>query len=202
MDPFSYLSVLLSIILGLGMTHLLAAASRLIRGRAMVRVYWPPLLWAVVMLIIYVQVWWSLFGLRGRSDWSFLAFFVILLQTVTLYMATALVLPDTVLEEDQNAAHLAAPPNAPAGTDLRVHYDRQVGWFFGFLGATVLVSAMKEVVLEGRLPIGGNLAFHIFLLAVCAVAIFVRSPRLHQALAVVNAGAVMVYIGALFSRLR
>jgi hypothetical protein len=201
-DPFSYLSVLLSIILGLGITHLLAAASRLIRARSAVRFYWPPLLWAVVMLIVYVQVWWSLFGMRGRSDWSFLSFFIILLQTVLLYMATALVLPEGVSEESGDAARERAVPDVPAATDLRAHYDRQVGWFFGFLGSAVLVSAIKEVVLEGRLPVGGNLAFHIFLLAVCALAITVRSPRLHQALAVVNAGAILVYIGALFSRLR
>ena len=201
MDPFSYLSVLLSIILGLGITHLLAAASRLIRARAIVRVYWPPLLWAVVMLIIYVQVWWSLFGLRGRSDWSFLAFFVILLQTVLLYMATALVLPETVADE-AGAMRPAGLPDVPEGNDLRAHYDRQVGWFFGFVGATVLVSAVKEVVLEGRLPIGENLVFHLFLLAVCALAMAIRSPRLHQGLAVISAGAVLVYIGTLFSRLR
>jgi hypothetical protein len=201
-DPFSYLSVLLSIILGLGITHLLAAASRLIRGRAMVRFYWPPLLWAAVMLVIYVQVWWSLFGLRGRSDWSFLSFSIILMQTVLLYMATSLVLPEAVVDEPASPLHATMVPDVSAGNDLRAYYDRQVGWFFTLLGATVVVSALKEVGLEGRLPTGWNLVFHLFLLVVCALAIAIRSPRLHQALAVINASAVLVYIGALFSRLR
>lgn len=43
MDAFSYLSVLLSIVLGLGPTQLLTAVGRLIRHREHVRVHWLPL---------------------------------------------------------------------------------------------------------------------------------------------------------------
>ena len=64
MDAFSYLSVLLSIILGLGLTQLLTAVGRVIRHRDRVRVDWLPMLWAGVLLVVYVQVWWSMFGLR------------------------------------------------------------------------------------------------------------------------------------------
>jgi hypothetical protein len=52
MDAFGYLSVLLSIILGLGLTQLLTAIGRLIRHRDRVRVHWLPLLWAAVLLLI------------------------------------------------------------------------------------------------------------------------------------------------------
>lgn len=69
---FPYLSVLLSIIIGLGITQLLAAAGRLIWHRNRVRVDWLPLLWGAVLLVIFVQVWWSMFDVRfhrfGRSS--------------------------------------------------------------------------------------------------------------------------------------
>jgi hypothetical protein len=55
-DAFSYLAVLLSIVLGLGLTQLLTATGRLIRHRDRVRVQWLPLLWAAILLLIYVQV--------------------------------------------------------------------------------------------------------------------------------------------------
>lgn len=64
MDAFSYLAVLLSIVLGLGLTQLLTAIGRLIRHRDRVHVQWLPLLWAGILLLIYVQVWWSMYGLR------------------------------------------------------------------------------------------------------------------------------------------
>lgn len=63
------------------------------------------------------------------------------------------------------------------------------------------LSVLLSIIL-GRLPTGANLAFHFFLLGVCGLAVTVRRPRLHETLAVVNAVAVIVYIAALFSRLR
>jgi len=185
-DAFNYLAVVLSIIVGLGMTQILAASGRLIRWRAHVVAYWPPLVWAALLLVIYVQTWWSMFGLRTHCDWTFGAFFVVLLQTLTLYMMAALVLPESVDER---------------GVDLREHYERHAGWINGFLCATVVVSVVKEVVLEGRLPKPTNLVFHVFLLVTGASAIVVRRPRYHQALTVVAAVAMTVYIALLFWRL-
>src|SRR5438270_12899152 len=136
MDAFGYLSVLLSIIIGLVYTQVLTSCGRLIRHREHVRVYWPPLLWAGTLILIYVQVWWSMFGLRLYQNWTFLTFFVVLLQTVTLYMMAAVVLPEQI-----------------DGTllDLRSFYAKQRGWLLGFLLATILVSAVKELLLVGQL---------------------------------------------------
>ncbi|HEX4684094.1 MAG TPA: hypothetical protein VH277_15365, partial [Gemmatimonadaceae bacterium] len=71
MDAFNYLSVLLSIIIGLGLTQVLTAMGRLIRHRALVRFYWPPVLWADLLILVYVQTWWAMFGLRGYRAWRF-----------------------------------------------------------------------------------------------------------------------------------
>src|SRR2546423_4374212 len=137
MDAFSYLSVLLSIIIGLGLTQLLTAVGRIIRHRDRVRFDWLPLLWAAVLLVIFVQVWWSMFGLRLNRDWNFFAFLVVLIQTATLYLMAAVALPEQAEE---------------GGVDLTAHYDRQHRWFFGFLLATLAVSVVKDVVINGALP--------------------------------------------------
>ena len=187
MDAFSYLSVLLSIILGLGLTQLLTAAGRLIRHRDRVRVDWLPLLWSAVLLVVYVQAWWAMFGLRSVRDWTFVAFLVVLAQTTTLYMMAAVILPEQV--ED-------------TGVDLGAHYDRHHGWFFGFFLATLCISIIKDVVIGGHLPQLENLLFHGLLAAVCIAALIARGRRVQVALGVVGAGAVAAYIGALFMRLR
>src|SRR4051812_23106209 len=110
MDEFSYLSVLLSIIIGLGLTQLLTAVGRLIRHRDRVRFDWLPLLWASALLVVFVQVWWSMFGLRTFQQWTFPDFLLVLSQTCTLYLMAAVVLPEQV-----------------EGTtvDLAAHYERQ-----------------------------------------------------------------------------
>ena len=124
-DAFGYLSVLLSIIIGLGLTQILTAYGRLIRHRERVRVYWPPLLWAGLLILIYVQSWWSSFGLRSFENWTFFGFFVVLLQTVMLYMMAAVVLPEQIDE---------------AVIDLRAYYERQSRWLFGFFWRCSLTS--------------------------------------------------------------
>ena len=186
MDAFSYLSVLLSIILGLGLTQLLTAAGRLIRHRDRVRADWLPLLWATVLLVVYVQAWWAMFGLRSLRDWTFVVFLIVLAQTTTLYMMAALILPEQVDD---------------AGVDLAAHYDQHHRWFFGFFLATLCISIVKDVVIGGHLPEAGNLVFHGLLAAVCVAAIVARGRRLQVALSLVGTAAVVVYIGALFMRL-
>lgn len=187
MDSFGYLSVLLSIIIGLGLTQVLSACGRLIRHRERVTVYWPPLLWAGLLILIYVQSWWSSFGLRSYVNWTFFSFFVVLLETVTLYMMAAVVLPEQ-LDEDV--------------VDLQAYYERQSGWLFGFFLAALCVSVVKDVVISGRLPLGINLAFHGFFGAVSVTGLLVRRPRYHEALAVVSAVAFVAYIALLFARLQ
>ena len=66
MDPFSYLSVLISIILGLGITQLVTGLGRLIQARARIKFYAPTIAWVGLLLIIHVQTWWAMFGLRSQ----------------------------------------------------------------------------------------------------------------------------------------
>ena len=186
MDAFSYLSVLLSIILGLGLTQLLTAAGRLIRHRDRVRADWVPLLWATVLLVVYVQSWWAMFGMRSVRDWTFVSFLVVLAQTTTLYMMAALILPEQVEE---------------TGVDLAAHYDRYHRWFFGFFLATLCISIAKDVLISGHLPELENLVFHGLLAAMCVTAIVAHGRRVHIALSIAGAAAITMYIGALFMKL-
>jgi hypothetical protein len=186
-DAFSYLSVLLSIIIGLGLTQVLTACGRLIRHRDRVRADWLPLLWAAVLLVVYVQVWWSMFGLRYLRAWTFVAFLAVLAQTGTLYLMAAVVLPEQVDE---------------AGVDLGAYYERHHRWFFGFFLATLVVSVAKDLVTTGRLPDAVNLAFHLFLAAAALSALLVRRRRHQEVVGVACAGAMAAYIGLLFMRLR
>ncbi len=42
--------------------------------------------WAFLPLLVNMQTWWTVYGLRSHSPWTFLEFFVILLQPITLYL--------------------------------------------------------------------------------------------------------------------
>jgi hypothetical protein len=186
MQSFDYLSVLLSIILGLAITQVLLGFRGLILARVRVRIYLPTLIWAGLALLIAIQAWWASFGLRTRGTWNFLAFFVIVLQTISVHMATAVVLPDM---------------SGDSAVDLRDHYFAHRGWFFGFLLAGVVFSAAKELALSDHLPRHLNGEFHIIFGLAAIVAALTRREWFHLFLAPVFALVFLLYIGLLFARL-
>lgn len=61
--------------------------------------HWLPLLWIAVLLLICVQVCWTMFGPRFHRDWSFLKYCTVLAQTATLYVMAAVTLPQQVDED-------------------------------------------------------------------------------------------------------
>ena len=191
MDAFSYLSVLLSIVLGLGITQLLTGLGRLIQARDRVRIYWPTPAWAVLLLVAHVQTWWTMFALRDDAGWTFFAFLLVLLQPVLLYLAAALVLPDFGETADPTEARV----------DLRRHYFHQARWFFGVLLALLVASVAKDVVLERELPDPANLAAHAAFAALWSVGAATRRERYHLLLAPLSLLGFVVYTAALFLRL-
>jgi hypothetical protein len=186
MDEFGYLAVILSIILGLSITQLLQGLSNVINARDRVRVYWPAIGWAVLLLVIDVQAWWSMFGYRGRHTWTFLQFAILLLETILLYLLAALALPNTFGDEI---------------VDLRANYFRHARWFFGSFLAVLLVSLGKNVIMSGAIQGAFDLSFHIFWLVGAIVAAATRNDRFHKVFVCLAAVSFIVYIAALFAEL-
>ncbi len=187
MDEFSYLSVLLSIILGLAVTQILQGFRGMLQSRARIRIYWPAIVWALLLLVIFVQSWWAMFGLRKQQDWNFAGFAVVLLHTTSLYMLAGLVLPDF---------HGDKP------VDLRETYYANHGWFFGFAILSAMASIGKDLILAGKLPNPTNLVFHLIFLALSLGGVLTRREWYHKCVAVLMAVLFGVYIVTLFEHLR
>jgi hypothetical protein len=187
MDEFSYLSVLLSVILGLAVTQILQGFRALLLSRRQVRVYWPVIAWSVLILLVCFQNWWSMFGLRNRHDWSFQQFGMVLSQTILIYMVAGLVFPEFQSE----------------GTiDLKESFFAHRRWFFALGLSTVCLSLAKSVVLDGRLPNSEDLAFHIVFGVALLTGVLTSRERYHKALVLFVLMAFVLYILLLYARIR
>ena len=113
MTEFEYLSVLVSIIIGLGLTHVLTGAARLIQRRDVVRWYAPTLIWLALTFLILVQIWWAAYDSRNDTHWQFFDFLSFLLIPVLSYMLAYLLVPD--FERDE-----ALDPQLSLGRNLGV----------------------------------------------------------------------------------
>ncbi|HJR11061.1 MAG TPA: hypothetical protein VJ823_06570 [Rhodanobacteraceae bacterium] len=189
MDAFSYLSVLISIILGLAVTQVLQGFRGLMLARSRVRAYWPALVWAVLVLVICVQVWWAMFGLSQRpaARWTFLDFSLVLLQTVPLYLMAGLVLPDVDVER---------------GLDLHDHYYAHHRWFFSLLVLLLLISILKVRVLTDAWPGPADMAFQLGFAVGAAIGAWTRRGRYHKLQAPLAVIGVIAYIFVLFTHLQ
>ena len=187
MDAFSYLSVLLSIILGLAITQILQGFRDLMQVRSRLRLYWPSLLWAILLLVICVQEWWAMFGWRDFRPWTFGGFSMMLAQTVATYLAAALVLPDVRGDEP---------------IDLRAYYYANHRWLFASFGMVVVISIGKDLVMTGSLPAPlSNFIAQLVFIIIALVATLSARERVHKVIAPLATILFLAYTAVLFTRL-
>jgi hypothetical protein len=186
LDQFNYLTVLVSIILGLGMTQLLTGIGRMLQNRDRVVLYWPAIGSVLNLLIAHVLVWWTLFELRAHAEWTFPGFLSVLLLPILLYLLSALALPDF---------------GDTVADDLRQHYYANSRWFFGLWVLVVAATFLRELVLDGAIDRDLDTAMKLLFMAVFAIAAVTRRPGYHQVMVSASLALMAVYIGMLFTQL-
>lgn len=186
MDAFSYLSVLLSIIIGLAITQVLQGVRALLLARDRVVIYWPTLIWSALLLVFATQSWWASFGMVHVRHWTFAGFGLVLFQSALLYLMAALVLPDAQVENP---------------IDLPAHYERQRVPFFAVALGMLATSLVKDHTLNGEWTTPLNLAFHGFFAILALAALLTPNRRYHHIAATLMILFIFAYIGLLFSSL-
>lgn len=176
MDAFNYLSVMVSMVLGLGLTQLFAGIGNMVQVRRRVKPYCLHSVWIVLMIGLHIQMWWSFWMLRGVHEWTYTSFAFVLLGPATLVIASHVLLPELV-----------------DGTiDVERHYYDTRTVFFGLLAAAGAWALLLEAAMGlGTLIVPFRLVqvLGIGLMVLCA---WTSSRRVH-------AGCTFVVIAMLVS---
>jgi len=93
MNAFEYLSVLISIILALGMTRVLAGVGEMLQARSRRRLYWVHVLWVGNLFLYLVVAWWIFYRWRNQQPWTFFLFVFVLISPTILFLASLLLFP-------------------------------------------------------------------------------------------------------------
>jgi len=171
MSLFEYLSVFLSVIMGLGVTHILSGLSKTIHYRRSLKLFWVHTLWAVNILIYVVIIWWGMFWWSKQAEWSFFEFLLLLLYAITLFLT----------------ASLLFPWDLPRDFDFQEHFNETRVWFFAvFFFAWCL--DIPETLLKAQEGVRALPQIYIVLIAVqlslSAIAIFWANVAYHKFYAV------------------
>ena len=166
MSTQEYLSVLVSIVVGLGLSQLLTGVGRLVTERHRVQAYWVALAQAAFVFLAMVQFWWSTFGYGDEVESNFFAFLFFLLPPIAMYLMAALILPDLQGESEGRVS-------------LKEHYESVRPWFFGLAALLPVLNATRSVAFQDAPLWNQDRPFELVFLALTLSAARVKSERWH-----------------------
>lgn len=133
MALFEYLGVLISVVMGLGITHLLIGTSKLIQQRDTIGAYWVHTLWTVNILIYVLAIWWGMFWWSRLAEWTFYHFLFVTLYAVALFLLAAMLYPW----------------DFPSDFDFKGYFYKNRSWFFGIQFVAWSIDVPETVLKEG-----------------------------------------------------
>jgi len=128
MTPFDFITVALSLVLGLGITYLLSSAVQMFRSRDVVALDWIALAWAAIILFWQLQFWWAIYELSKIIQiWTIQAFAVLVALALILFVSGALILPSGNQDIGQRASEAFKRDGRWALVLLSAHFGASLG---------------------------------------------------------------------------
>ena len=93
MTQFEYLSVLISILIGLGITNTGISWGHLLPARRRVRFYWLHGFWTLFVVMLLIQFWWGFWNFRLVEDWTVFKLLIMAAQVLALALAAFILAP-------------------------------------------------------------------------------------------------------------
>lgn len=179
MEIFNYVMVLASVIIGLGVTHLLTGVAGIVQHPGRDRIYWIHLMWVAATFLRAIFWWWFEFRFSGAT-WTFALYFFVLAYALLIYLWCALLFPRHLDGYDGYKDYF---------------YSRRT-WFFG-VGLAAQALDIVDTLLKGVghfLALGPLYLFGEAMLSILfIVALKTRNERFHAAFAVIGVAWLLIY---------
>ena len=186
MQMFEYVIVLISIVIGLAVTHLMQGLAGLIQNPSRVRIWWVHLVWVAYMILSIVFWWWWEFNLQQIRVWTFPIYLFVIFYAFYLYLISAVLFPSR-LEGFEG---------------YKDYFLARRRWFFGLLigwsGIDIIDTWMKGA--DYFASVGADaFIFNGILALTSIVGILVRRPAVQAMLAVGQLAYVLFGLLRLFN---
>lgn len=172
-ELFTHIRIVLGMVIGLGITRMLAGLAGFIQHPGRYRVSLLHMLWVGSILLELVLFWWWEFGLSRIPAWSFGVYLFLIGYAVVLYLISALLFPDNIAEY--------------AGYED--FFIRRRRWFFGLLAVAFVLDVVDTLIkgFEHWTQLSGDYLVQVPIgLALCLVAYVSARRSVHIALASVH----------------
>ena len=143
MSDFEFLFTLVSIVIGLGLTHLLSGLGHAFYFRKVHKLDAAHFGWTVVVFFVLVLNRWVFLLWRDFSAWTFSAFLVIVLWTTSMYAMTLALYP----------------PGRERDVDYRTLFENNRTWFLTAFTIMIILDLVVTYVRDQAIPEPSYLAF-------------------------------------------
>ena len=185
MDTYLHIRVLFSMILGLGVSHLLRGVARIMQHPKKYQVYWVHLVWSLFLFLYLLHFWWWEFRLQKIDPWTFPLYFLIAMYAMLLYLLCTLFFPDEMDDYE----------------GFREYFYSRRRWIFGFL-CLLFVVDVADTLIKGvpYLRALGPVYYvrTVLYLVLSLIAMKTDSRRFHAAFAVFATADEIGYIWTSF----
>jgi hypothetical protein len=164
-SPFEYIIILISIILGMGITQILSGVAGMILRWDQVKPYWPHMIWVLLLFVFHIQEWWVTYELRTYQYWRLPVFLFIILYPVNLYILAKILFP---LRWSGHAG------------DMREFYFQNCRKIFLFILSLSLLSIANNLLISGASWKDQWVQSLVALIAALVVFFDLRQERVHK----------------------
>ena len=171
MGMFEYVIVLISIVIGLALTHLMQGIAGLVQHPKRAQIWWVHLVWVAFLFFNTIFWWWWEFRLRAIAVWTFQLYLFVICYAFLIYLACALLFPRDLEGYEGYKDYLLARRR----------------WFFGLLIAWLAVDVLDTLAKGIRYFASLGLEYPIAqagMILLCAVGFVTRRERVHAAIAI------------------
>lgn len=159
MTEFEFLSVLVSIVIGFGLTHLLGGLGRAYHFRRVNKMDAVHVAWTIAVFFVLVLNWWVFRLFSLFSAWTFSVFFIVIMWTASFYvLALALY-----------------PPRLPDSVNYRELFEGNRTWFLSTFTIMCLLDLVVSSIRDQGIPELFYIAFVGHYAAITAVGIAVKN---------------------------
>lgn len=129
-EIYLHVRVIISVVLGLGLTRMLSGIARFVEHPGRNRLSTLHLLWVAIILISAIHFWWWEFALQQVPEWRFELFLFVLCYAFLFYLLASLLFPAD-LEGYQG---------------YEDYFLSRRRWFFGLFAATFMFDWIDTAI--------------------------------------------------------
>ena len=170
MSVFEYVAGMITVVLGLGVAHLLGSLGSLAASQGRIRAHWVQILWIVLLLGLHLQAWVSLWSLRGLSEWRIGQMVGALVAAGLIVIVSRILVPHVDVDTE---------------VDLRERYFQVRVRFFAALSALWILRLFIGIAVFGGDPWAPEGLFQTAWLVLSVVGALVARPAWHAIIAVI-----------------